>query len=734
MVSDRLYKILAECRRRGVVGVLVLYVVGGWVGLQVAATLFPGWRIPDEAIRFVWSAAVALLPVVFVFGWRYDLTKHGIRRTAAASDASANLPLNKRDYVWLTVLSVAATAVLSLAVVRIADTRSGTSPIAVTRAVPPNSVAVLPFVNMSDNETDDYFSDGITEQLLNELARIPGLHVAARTSSFYFKDRNELLHEIGRQLGVRTLLEGSVRRAGDTVRITAQLINASDGYHIWSDTYERSLDDVFLVQDEIATAIAGTLRIELLGVEQDQAGRVMTDDVDAFDLYLRAMATRRNGSPDTLDESIDMLADVIAMDDGFAEAYDALAYGYLVKSYNGTMSADEAASRAQPLLERALELRPDMEQALASMGLLNARLARYEEANTLYERALAINPNYFGGQLNYGFSLVIQGRLKDGSEAYLRAQSLDPLNSSLNFNLGALMMLLGNVDSGLKFMRRALEIDPELGIVKGAITHWLGVYGRLDEAVRHGERVLQSDVNHLWNARALARTYVDLGMVESASALLDDFEQRFPGNETIATGKFDLLLATGDDDALYSSAEAGYRSLDLNVGDPLSANENDRVYRFAIASLVRGDNEVAAEHLLWSAGGEDGLATKTYDEMEVLKMLALAYRRLGRAEESALLLDQSLALAAGAAENGWDTPSLHVRVAEIHAVRGDAESAVRNLEKAIDKGWRRLSDIEYGIFWRDLQDDTGLNQVKVKILEDLSRQRDALAADGFGAA
>ena len=733
-MSDRLHKLLTESRRRGVFGVLVLYTVGAWVALQVAATLFPGWQIPGEAIRYVWIAAVAILPVVFLFGWRYDLTTAGIRRTPESNDVSRTRALSPADYAWLGVMAVAVIGVSTVAVIHIYDTRTSTAPVSDSREIPPNSVAVLPFVNMSDNAEDEYFSDGITEELLNELARIPGLHVAARTSSFYFKGRNEMLHEVGRQLGVRTILEGSVRRASGRIRITAQLINASDGYHIWSDTFDRDLDDVFEVQDEIANAIAGTLRTELLGGEQVRAGRVMTDDIEAFDLYLRAMEIRRNVSPETLDESIDILRDVIEIDDGFAEAYDALAYGYLIKSYNGSMSADEAASRAGELLERALEIRPDMEQAHASMGLLNARLGNFDEANAHYERALELNPNFFAGQLNYGFSLVVQGRLKDGSEAYLKAQALDPLNSSLNLNLGALMMLLGEVDSGLNFMARALEIDPDLGIVKGAMTYWLGEYGRLAESVQHGEKVRQAAEDDLWNARALARAYTDLGLLDHAGALLDEYSQREPDNEMFIQADFDLLLAAGDMGGAYAKAESAYRKLDINVGDPLNVGENRHVHRFALASLIRGDDERAAELFFWSAGGDEGIASKTYDEMEGLKLLALAFRRTGRVDDSDALLDQCLNLARDAEANGWDTPSLHARVAEIYAIRGDASSAVRRLEMAYDKGWRRIGILEFGVAWQAMQDDDGLNDIKVRILEDIARQRTLLVENGSGTA
>jgi tetratricopeptide (TPR) repeat protein len=220
-------------------------------------------------------------------------------------------------------------------------------------------------------------------------------------------------------------------------------------------------------------------------------------------------------------------------------------------------------------------------------------------------------------------------------------------------------------------------------------------------------------------------------MLDRAQLLLDEYSERFPGNDLFTNAIFDLLAASGDDASYYSRAESDYRKLDLSVGDPLSVSDNGRVFRYAMASLLSGDNEVAADHFFWAAGGDEGIAAKTYDEIKVLKMLAIAYRRLGRTEDSDALLKQSLELAAGAAENGWDTPTLHARVAEIYAIQGDAENATGKLEQAFGKGWRRLSDIEYGIAWRGLQNDPRLDRIKVMILEDVERQRNALAANGI---
>ncbi len=724
MRSNGLVWIVREARRRQLFGVLAIYVVGAWVILQIAATLFPAWLIPDEAIRYVWLGEVLLFPVALVFGWFYDFSSRGIRRTPSAD--SASLPLTRTDYGVLSIAALVTASVCFGVAIELYNARAVPQSDFAAREIPQNSIAVLPFVNMSDDQSNEYFSDGISEQLLNELARVPDLHVAARTSSFYYKDKKETMRTMGLELGVRTLLEGSVRKVGNDVRITAQLINAEDGYHLWSDTFDRKFDDIFALQDEIAIAIVSTLRLELLGEVKERFDRSITTSTAAFDLYLRAMDIRRRENTDSLDTSNELLLQAIDLDTEFAHAYDALAYGYLLKTYDGSMSIDDATTEAEFLLEKALILRPDLEEAHASFGLLKTRLKRYDEANEHYETALAINENYFAGQVNHGLSLVLQGRLKEASAAYLRAQALDPLNGNLNFNLGAMMMLIGEPDNGLRFMRRALEIKPDLYWPKSAITHWLGIYGELAESVWHGRNVMASDPENSANIAALARSYNYLGMVAAAQDLIAEASERFPDDLAIQNARISLILSTGDYESFFDFAEEEYRSLDVNVGDELNVQDRAPAYRYAMALLMKGEDQQASDYLYWIAGEADGIESKTYDEIYMLKMLALAYRRLDRTDEALVLLEQCKNLVEGANEQGWATPSLYARLAEVHAIGGDVDSAVSNLEIAFAKGWRDLSTLEYGIFWQELQDDPEINRIKVMILNELDIERERL--------
>ena len=277
-----------EMRRRGVLQSAAMYIVGAWVLLQAANVLFPGAGIPDSAIRFIFVGTVLCFPLIMVFGWMYDIGARGVRRTPSAQDPNREdgLPLRQFDYFLISGLAALAMTLIVGVSINVVS-QSGTVIVAaVEQPVAENSIAVLPFVNMSDDPDNEYFGDGIAEELLNELANVTSLHVAARTSSFSFKGKNEPVQSIGRQLGVGTVLEGSVRRSGDRVRITAQLINAADGYHLWSQTFDRVTGDIFAIQEEIAAAITTALKVEVLSKESSQLAAAPTENFDAFTVFI----------------------------------------------------------------------------------------------------------------------------------------------------------------------------------------------------------------------------------------------------------------------------------------------------------------------------------------------------------------------------------------------------------------------------------------------------------------
>ena len=716
MAPPRVKSLLAEARRRRLFGTLALYIVGAWGALQAADLLFPGWGVPESAIRYVWIGAALALPLAVIFGWRYDVTAQGIQRT---STRHGEVPrdLGRSDFAVLTLLVFVSAGLIVAIIAQILDARSAEEMSAAARDIPPNSIAVLPFVNMSSDDENEYFSDGISEQLLNELSRIPDLHVAARTSSFYFKDKTATVHEIGRALGVSTVLEGSVRKAGDKVRITAQLINAADGYHLWSQTFDHEFDDVFEIQEEIARAITDALRVERLVTDAERSVRGGTDNAKAYDLYLRGLAYLRARNPDAIDRSLEHFEQALELDPEFPLALDGLAYDYLLKTYDGSMSISEALSLGLPLVHKALQLEPELEQAHATLGMLRSREGRFDEANDHFQRALEINPNYFQGQVNYGLSLVHQSRLKGAVAAYLRALALDPLNANLNFNLGSLMMLMGQFEDGWGFIEKSISLQPGKLSVLAAKTHWLAQYGYLSEAVRNGIGIHESHPELVPNVAALARAYTMLGLTEQALEMVTVLDQVGASDHLSRVARWEFFLNSGDFDAFIEEANEQFERLDVSPGDKLNFEQAVTVRQYGHALLLQQRNKEAAEHLLWAAGGADGVERITYDHMAVLKLLALAYQRLGRDDRADALLKRCGYLVDRAWEGGWATPVLHVRHAEILAARGFPDEAIDQLVIAVDKGFRGLGWLEYGIFWQRMQHLPGFDGIKVRIIE-----------------
>ena len=319
--------LIAELKRRNVIRMAGLYLVGAWLLVQVASTLFPAFGVPDWALRGLVIVLVLGFVPMLVFAWVFELTPDGIKRDAEVSRAESIAPQTARrmDRMIIAVLLLALVYFgfdrLVLAPRRdaalVASTTQSVAAQATAQAKPTvsrNSIAVLPFVNMSGEAANEYFSDGISEEILNVLAGTPELQVAARTSSFAFKGKTMEVPAIAEQLKVRMVLEGSVRKQGDKVRITAQLIDAQTGFHVWSQTYDRKLEDIFVIQDEIARAIGDELKVKIAAVAGPGQRDGSTRNVAAYDLYLRGMALWHSRTEKGILEAISLFEKAIATD------------------------------------------------------------------------------------------------------------------------------------------------------------------------------------------------------------------------------------------------------------------------------------------------------------------------------------------------------------------------------------------------------------------------------------
>ncbi|MGD9347680.1 MAG: protein kinase, partial [Candidatus Aminicenantes bacterium] len=324
-----------------------------------------------------------------------------------------------------------------------------------------NSIAVLPFKNMSADPEQEYFCEGLSEELINALTQIKDLRVVARTSAFSFKDKEIDVREIGHKLDVETVLEGSVRKAGDRLRITAQLINVADGYHIWSDRFDRELADIFDIQDEISLAITDKLKIELLGDEKARLTKRYRDDFEAYNIYLKGLYFRRKLTWDNIEKAIELLNQAIDKDPKNALAWAGLAYSYMVSYFYGEKSHEEAYPLAKKAAAKALELDDQITEAYEACAAISAYMEwKWDGALAYLDRALELNPGYAWSYFHRGSVLMYLAHLEESIINSVKACELDPLNAAFNRNLGIIYFRAGQLENAFETLRRTIEMDP----------------------------------------------------------------------------------------------------------------------------------------------------------------------------------------------------------------------------------------------------------------------------------
>ena len=460
-----------ELKRRNVIRVGFTYAVVGWVIAQVADLALESFGAPEWVMKtLLFFMFVGFIVALFI-SWAYELTPEGIKK---AEDVDPNQSITQKtgrklDRMAIFVLLLAVGILLAERfliedppVVQTADqtvssVQAEQVPATTAKAEP--SVAVLPFVNMSSDPEQEFFSDGISEEILNVLTRIPNLKVAARTSSFQFKGQNLDIADVGKQLQVNHVLEGSVRKAGETLRITAQLIEVENGFHLWSETFDRKLEDVFAIQDEIAAAIATELRARLT-TGNNQASEVI--NTDAYELYLKGRSLVAQRKEFSLFEGIEVLKAALDIEPDYAPALATLAKAYVVLPwFSLQIPAGEARQQARHWSTRALEIEPDNAEALAVLAIVYFQVdLNPEGALKLLKKAVELNP---GSVTANNFLGDIYSRTADFDNALkyeLRAAEMDPLGPVQLTDLANVYMFRGEYGKALNLAKRALALDP----------------------------------------------------------------------------------------------------------------------------------------------------------------------------------------------------------------------------------------------------------------------------------
>jgi TolB-like protein/Flp pilus assembly protein TadD len=508
----------AELKRRNVYKVAIAYAVVAWLLMQIATQVFPFFEIPNWAVCLVVLLLVIGFPVALILAWAFELTPEGIKRTEDVDAARKH----SRGFAWIYIVLIGAALSIGLFFLgRYTASRKQAEP----AELPDKSIAVLPFENLSRDPDNAYFADAIQDEILARLSKIADLKVISRTSTQKYKSAPDNLREIARQLGVSNILEGSVQKAADQVRVNVQLINALNDAHLWSDIYDRKLTDIFVVESDIAKTIADTLQANLTGAEKQRISGRPTSDTAAYELYLKGRSLWGKRGGDNLRQAIAFYEQAIARDPNFAPAYAGLAEVYSVLPYYTATAPGEAFPKAKAAALKALQLDDKLAEAHTALAQVLYRESDMAGSIAEFQRAVALNPNYATAHQLYGnHPLAALGRFDEAIAEGKRAIELDPLSPIINSDLGETLYCARRYDEAIAQLRKAVEIDPTFWYAHEVLGVALQLTGDVQAAITEYEKAQQLS-DDLAPRVELALAKAQLGDKEAAVRMLAELEE-----------------------------------------------------------------------------------------------------------------------------------------------------------------------------------------------------------------
>jgi len=524
---SKLKNLLRELRRRRVFRMTVIYIVAAWVAVQVASEAFPAFNIPEGAIRYVWVAALIGFPVAVLFSWKYDITASGIQRTPAAHDDVAVVgSLTWVDYGVLAALGLVVLVTLFTVGQRLAEVQTETAKAPTTREIDPYSIAVLPLESLSPNPDDAYFAAGVHGALITSLSKITALMVTSGTSARRVNSKLSV-PEIGRQLGVAKLLEGSVLMDGDRVRVIIQLIDATSDLHMWAETYEREVSDIIALQNEVARTIADIIEVRLTPREEVALAEANPVRSDTYRAYLKGMYQFRQETPEADRRGVEILEEVVRQDPTSALAHAGVAYGYAHIGHSPFPG--NAYPKARSAADLALQLDPELAQAHMALGMYRVYYEwDFASAERAFRRAIELNPSLT--EAHYHLAWLYEALGPEREEESLvegdRARELDPLSPFMVGWLADQYRDACRYEKALSLAKEAIRLDPEHPIGWMTLGQTYAELGEFDEAIdAHGQ--LAEKPHWAWS---IGTTYAAAGLEDKASAVAAALEQ-YPGTE-----------------------------------------------------------------------------------------------------------------------------------------------------------------------------------------------------------
>ncbi|MGA9573833.1 MAG: hypothetical protein WBS20_07805, partial [Lysobacterales bacterium] len=512
-----------ELKRRNVFKVAAAYLIISWLIMQAGDTLAPALHLPDWVNSALAFFLILGFPLALFFAWAFEMTPEGIKREKEVdrSQSITRVTGQKLNHTIIALLVLTVAYFVYDKFLGKAQPETApvvTAEISVAQEDKFQSIAVLPFVNMSEDSSNEYFSDGLSEEVLNILAKIKELRVAGRTSSFAFKGKNEDLRVIGEKLDVTSILEGSVRRdnKSNRVRITAQLINVEDGYHLWSETYDRELDDIFAIQDEIARKVAEALRITLLGEDEARLEQIETTEISAYDIYLKAMQGLNDGGYVSLSRAAGQFQQTLTLDPTFTPATLGLIRTWSEMAQTGSITREEALRRGLPMLETVLADHPENSDARLQMALFRTFQADNEAAERAFVSALEADPRNASGLQEFGRFLFDNGEVERGMGLIEAALEIEPYAVPVLWDYCQTNAFLQNVDVALTSCNRIKEVAPEspLGWYGEGLAYLNN--GELARSLKGFSDAIDRDPEDYEMVAAMCSFWVTLGDAEQA--------------------------------------------------------------------------------------------------------------------------------------------------------------------------------------------------------------------------
>ena len=662
------------------------YVITAWVLLQLAEITFPAFGIGDQQMRQLVVAVAAGFPIILFMAWMFELRK-----------SSGNNTQRTHESIIITVLGIASAGFAYLLWLPDMDQTSANSAAASTQStnhsVP--SIAVMPFVNMSNNIEDEYFSDGIAEELLNGLAKLEGLHVTARTSSFAYKGSTMDMREIGTQLNVVHILEGSVRRSDDMLRITAQLIDAKTGFHIWSETYDRQRTDIFQIQDEISQAIVAKLKISLLGTEKELFQRHPTQNFEAYDLYLEGRHLAHLRTAESIEKAIVLYKEAITKDKFYVPAYTGLSDAYILLASYGNMQLEDAIPLAREAVNTALSLRDDVSEAWASKGLLHTAENLNQEAADAFERSIELDSSNAQAHLWYGNILL---QLKQDDKALYEYESAFRIDSNswpANSNLSGQYWKRGRYLDAMQHLLKMAELQPESAAnSKAQAAFNLLASGRISQAIPALLNALamypENEEVMIW----LSEAYLQLGDTATAELWANRAHASSPLDQNTLNAELNI------DIALARPEQAIIRlNNKLKIAEKIGEIKTVFLIRaqrgIILAELDR--TEEAKLDLDYILEQTNGLYTtgKNVSEGSIrIASFFFTHTKGEKADKAEIYLKGALEQLTINIDKGYHDIQNWLKRASIRAIFGQYDAAISDLNSAKVLGWRAVWTIE----------------------------------------